>query len=104
MKKVFISQPMSGKTREEILKTRNNAIKLIKRFDKDIEVIDNIFTDYPEETSPLYLLGKSLELMSMADMVFFTKGWRRSRGCQIEHDCALRYGPFDIAYDYTSEE
>ena len=42
MKKLFISQPMRGKTDEEILRERNEAITIAKDIMKDdIEVIDS---------------------------------------------------------------
>lgn len=44
MKKLFISQPMRGKTDEEILRERNEAITIAKDIMKDdIEVIDSFF-------------------------------------------------------------
>lgn len=40
---------------------------------------------------PLWFLGKSLELLSTADIAYFAKGWDSARGCKIEHDCAVAY-------------
>lgn len=93
MKKLFISQPMKGKTDEEILKTRNDAIEKAKEvYGRDIEVIDSFFRNAPVEAKPLWFLGKSIELLSTADIAFFTDGWEKARGCIIEHECAVRYG------------
>ena len=51
MKKLFISQPMRGKTDEEILRERNEAITIAKDIMKDdIEVIDSFFQNAPAET------------------------------------------------------
>lgn len=42
MKKLFISQPMSNKTEEEILSEREEAIRAAKELlGEDIEVIDS---------------------------------------------------------------
>lgn len=42
MKKLFISQPMRGKSDEEILKEREKAIKSAeKQMDEPVEVIDS---------------------------------------------------------------
>ena len=41
---------------------------------------------------------ETIKLMSEADVVFFCNGWHTSRGCQIEHDCALEYG-IDTMYE-----
>ena len=44
MKKLFISQPMRGKTDEEILKEREKAIEKAKSIlADDVEIIDSFF-------------------------------------------------------------
>ena len=102
MPKIFISQPMNGKTTEEIENERNYIIdKLTSRFDRKnerIEIIDSFFKNTPHDTKPLWYLGESIKLMSEADVVFFCNGWQTARGCQIEHDCALEYG-IDTMYE-----
>lgn len=91
--RVFISQPMNGKTDEEILRERDEAIKEIKKnISDDIEVIDSFFQSAPVDARPLYFLGKSLELLSTADIAYFCRGWDLARGCRIEHQCCLEYG------------
>lgn len=92
--KLFISQPMNGKTDDEILKVREEAVKFVKDIceDEEIELIDSFFQGAPEEAKPLWYLGKSIQLMSEADAVFFAPGWEEARGCKIEHECALEYG------------
>ena len=96
MKKVFISQPMGGKTDDEILSERKNAIELIKNtLHDDVEILDSFFDfapPVPTEARPLWCLGESLKVMSVADVVYFCHGWENARGCKIEHECALRYG------------
>ena len=44
------------------------------------------------DASPLWFLGKSIELLSKADVAYFVKGWDEARGCKIEHQCAVEYG------------
>ena len=93
MKKLFISQPMRGKTDEEILRERDEAIVIAMDIIKDnVEVIDSFFQDAPVEAKPLWFIGKSIELLSSADIVYFCKGWNDVRGCRIEHECAKEYG------------
>lgn len=93
MKRLFISQPMKGKTDEEILKEREAAIAKAKEiYGEDVEVIDSFFQNAPADARPLWFLGKSLELLSTADIVYFAPGWKDARGCKIEHTCALEYG------------
>lgn len=90
--KIFISQPMRDKTNEEIEAEREKAIQLAKAVvGEDAEVIDSFFKDAPHDAKPLWFLGKSLELLSTADIAVFTTGWNMARGCVIEHECAHNY-------------
>lgn len=93
MKKLFISQPMNGKTDEEILAEREKAIaEAQKMVGEPVEVIDSFFQSAPVDARPLWFLGKSLELLSTADVAYFAAGWQDARGCKIEHTCAVEYG------------
>lgn len=93
MKKLFISQPMRGKTDEEILTVREKAIKSAEEvIGEPVEVIDSFFRSAPVDAKPLWFLGKSLELLSTADVAYFAKGWDGTRGCKIENTCAIEYG------------
>ena len=92
MKKLFISQPMKGKTDEEILKERLKAIKEAENvLNEQVEMIDSFFQSAPANVKPLWFLGKSLELLSNADIAYFADGWQNARGCKIEHECCLQY-------------
>lgn len=105
-KKAMLSQPMAGKTEEEIVKTRNNAIKALN--ENGFEVINTLFTDewYSKEQIsdrgvvqiPVCFLAKSIENMSLCHTVYFCKGWENARGCRIEHDVAAAYG-LEIIYE-----
>ena len=95
MKKLFISQPMRGLTDEEILKAReeikNRAEKTIG---EPIELINSFIEDYPEEINnsmPVWYLGKSIQFLSQADIVYFGGDWRNARGCKIEYEIANAY-------------
>lgn len=100
MKKAMLSQPMAGKTNEEIIATRERAIKSLNKL--GYEVVNTLFTDewYSQEKMeergvvriPLCFLAKSLENMSLCHAVYFCKGWEKTRGCRIEHDAAVAYG------------
>lgn len=95
--KVFISQVMRGLTDEEILKTREEAIEFAKTTidlssGDTIEIIDSFFQSAPAEAKPLWFLGKSLELLSTADVCLFVGDWENARGCRIEHECCVQYG------------
>lgn len=93
MKKLFISQPMKGLTDEEIETERENAIKAaVEIYGEELSVIDSFFKNAPATAKPLWFLGKSIELLSTADVAYFCNGWETARGCRIEHECADRYG------------
>ena len=103
MKKLFISQPMRGKTDEEILAERKKAIESAERnLGEPVEVIDSFFQNAPADARPLWFLGKSLELLSPADIAYFAKGWEDARGCRIENQCAIEYG-IEVIEDYTEK-
>ena len=92
--KLMISQPMRGKTQEQINEERNALIKDLTS--KGYTVADTVFTDEPPETdnAAIWYLAKSIDAMSRVDGVVFMKGWENARGCRIEHDIAVAYGLF----------
>lgn len=93
MKKLFISQPMRDKTNEEIKQERERAVASAKDFlGEDVELIDSFFENAPHDAKPLWFLGKSLELLSTADIAYFVSGWEKYRGCRIEQLAAAQYG------------
>lgn len=104
--KAMLSQPMNGKSEEEIVATRNRAISFLK--EKGYEIVNTLFTDewYSDDSLkkrgvvqiPLCFLAKSLENMSLCHAVFFCKGWENARGCRIEHEAAKDYG-LEIIYE-----
>ena len=105
-KRAMISQPMAGKTDEEIKATREKAIAALK--EKGYEIVNTLFTDewYNSEKMrergvvqiPLCSLATSLTNMSLCHAAYFCKGWENARGCRIEHDAAVAYG-LDIIYE-----
>lgn len=98
--KAMLSQPMSGKTDQEISETRDRAIRILE--ESGYEVVNTLFSDEwatkenLEEAGfvqvPLAFLAKSLECMSQCHAVYFCKGWEEARGCKLEHDAAVAYG------------
>lgn len=93
MKKLFISQPMRGKTDDQILKERKEAVTVAENIiGEPVEMIDSFFESAPHDAKPLWFLGKSIELLAQADVAYFAPGWKDARGCKIEHECAAEYG------------
>ena len=99
MMKAMLSQPMAGKSEEEIRATREKAIKALEK--RNYEIVNTLFTDewYSSDKMkergvvqiPLCFLAKSLENMSLCHAAY-CKGWEQARGCRIEHDAAVAYG------------
>ena len=90
--KVMISQPMNGRSDEEIKKERQD---IIEKFNKmHIEVINTLF----EEEAPdncnvaVYYLGKSISAMKDIDAIYMCDNWLNARGCRIENRVAREYG------------
>jgi len=97
MQKIFISQPMFGKTKEEIIAAREDGIQLLETaFGKGaFEVIDSYFDNHPNcdaKNIPLWFLGEAIKKLAEADAALFLEGWESARGCKVEHDCAVEYG------------
>ena len=100
MKKAMLSQPMAGKTEQEIIETRERAVKALQ--EAGYEIVNTLFTDewYSKSSMekrgvvqiPLCFLAKSLENMSLCHAAYFCKGWENARGCRIEHEAAMAYG------------
>lgn len=98
--KAMLSQPMAGKTDEEIVETREKAIAVLE--EQGYEIVNTLFTDewYNHENMtargvvqiPLCFLAKSLENMSLCHVAYFCKGWENARGCRLEHEAAKAYG------------
>lgn len=100
MKKLFISQPMRGKTEEEIFVEREKAITKAKELvGEPIEVIDSFIKSAPVDANPLWYLGESLKFLAKADIAYFAKGWEDTIGCKIEFMCTIGYNIESIIED-----
>lgn len=105
-KRAMVSQPMAGKTDEEIAEARDRAHAKLREM--GYEFVNTLFTDewYSEAAMeergvvqvPLCYLAKSLENMSLCHAAYFCKGWENARGCRIEHDAAVAYG-LEVLYE-----
>ena len=105
-KNIFISQPMTGKSEEEILATREKEIEKIHQFfDADgveINIIDSYIDDatrkrFEEHIGDdinwdIHWLSQSLKMLATADIIWLCDGWEQSKGCNIEFACAIQYG------------
>lgn len=89
--KLMISQPMRGKTNEQI---REERAELVSRLQEEgNEVIDTVFENVPaDEDIAIYMLSQSIRYIGKVDGIVFMKGWEKARGCKIEHEVAVEYG------------
>jgi len=102
---VMVSQPLSGKTKEEIIDTRNLAIldffhHINRKWNTNkykIVIVDNLQFDRrptPEEGELNHFdyLSTDIKLMKDIDYIIFAYGWQNSKGCNIEYQMAKTYG------------
>ena len=92
MKKLFISQPMRGKSDEDILTERKKAIESAEKvIGEPVEVIDSFFQKAPVDAKATVVPWKISGTLAGADIAYFAEGWQDARGCRIEHTCAAEY-------------
>lgn len=97
--KVFLCLPMSGRTEEDIVKEmaemKNASIHYFQDKHPNCEIVymTNYVSESEEESdNPVYLLGRGImTMMSQADVCLFSKNWKDSKGCKVEHDIAEAY-------------
>lgn len=97
--RVFISQPMTGHNLEEVKSEREAVIAIMQQLDKGlrtvghtVEVVDSFDEEaFKEHRNPLECLGDCIKIMSTCNVVVFVPGWEKSRGCRVEHQCAVEY-------------
>lgn len=101
MKTVFISQPMKGKTHEEIIEERKRVVSILKS--KGYNVYDSVHKEASNTThQSVWYLGKSLQMLSECDIAFFMKGHHEANGCMVEKEVCKRYGiPFYTKISYV---
>lgn len=89
--KIMISQPMKGKTNEQIRQERAELVKELEK--KGHEVVDTVFENAPaDEDVSIYCLAQSIRYIGKVDALYFMSGWEKARGCRIEHEVAVQYG------------
>jgi len=87
MKKIFISQPMRCRTKEEIQKLREYATDwAAHELNDSVEVVNP-----PYYASELHELGKAIYSMEEADYIVFTPEYSNHRCCRVEQMVAVNY-------------
>ena len=103
---VFISQPMVGLTNDELKKYRSKVLDMIQRrylteyLTEKIRFITNpLIANLPhDDNSIVWYLGKSLECIASANLVFFSKDWESDYICSLQH-AICRYYRIPIAFE-----
>lgn len=90
--KAFISQPMRGRTDEEILAERDDIECRLREEFGEVEILETFYDDFDPDAKPLEYLARSISDLAKADVAYFAKGWQNARGCKIENMCAIEYG------------
>lgn len=94
MTRFAISQPMKGKSREEIEQARAKVRAKYEakgwEFVETCLGLDNVPADVANK--PLWCFARSLVIMAGCDVVVFLKGWEDARGCSLEHLVCQKYG------------
>ena len=102
MKKLFISCPMKGRTKENIKKSMEQMHKIAEiMFDQKLEVIPTYIEDAPPANSNecVWYLGRSIQLMAEADLFVGIYYSEYFKGCNIESDVANSYGIPSVRFD-----
>lgn len=109
-KKVMICFPMSDHTDEENLEIMEKYKNIFKDYEKKFpeegtyEFLDSYFIEFIEgkeeiKHKDVLYLGKSIEVMAKADIVFFGKDWSTARGCSMEHQICSFYEVDKVYYE-----
>ncbi len=100
--------PMKSKSTEQVQVEMGKVFEYIKKKLPQAELIESIIEGADKgialkgDDIAVWYLGKSLQMLSEADIVFFVNDWRDYRGCSTERMVAEKYGKFciDIKVDF----
>ena len=88
---VFISQPMECLTNDKIKKRRLELFNMLKERYPTVK-FHLIANPSYDDNLLIWYLGKSLEHIARADLVFFSKDWEIDYICSLEHAICRYYG------------
>lgn len=95
MKKLFASVPMRGRTEEEIRESFAKMKRIAEAYEgEELELIDTWIAEEPPEgakTNAVWYLGKSLEMLSTADVYIGVSTYGYFPGCYVEEEVAQLY-------------
>lgn len=94
---VYVSQPMSDKSDQEIIAVREKVFSDFQAENPDATLLGSYMDQAELQKMPVYknqpvaMLGEALQMMADADVVLFAPGWEKYRGCRIEDRVATYY-------------
>nr|DAD91263.1 MAG TPA: Blasticidin M [Phage sp. ctXnn1] len=95
MKKLFASVPMKGRTEEEIRESFAKMKRIAEAYEgEELELIDTWIAEDPPEgvrENAVWYLGKSLELLSTADVYIGVGTYGYFPGCCVKEEVAQLY-------------
>lgn len=94
MTKFFISQPMNGKTDDEIKAERRKCEAWLDKAFGGCEFVNSFIIEDPPKgcNIPAWYLGESIKALAKADVLALWGDWRNARGCLLEREVAIQYG------------
>lgn len=106
--RVFISQPMNGLKLDYIKEQRQAIMKSFRTFalengwvrgDDELVDINALFDEAPKgDEGRIWMLGRSIQTMDVADYIIFADEWQNAHGCCVEHKVAMEYFGYNIEF------
>ncbi len=90
---VYYSQPTKGLSIDNIIRDRLNAERLLKYYYNDNKFCIANNLQFLTKMSELYSISYNIRLISDSKMIVFSKDWKLSDKCIIEHYLATTYLP-----------
>ena len=93
---------MKSKSTQQVRVEMGKVFEYIKNKLPEAELIDSVIegADVGIATKGddlgLWYLGKSIQMLSEADIIFFVNNWAEFRGCSVERKVATEYGKFCV--------
>ena len=98
---------MKSKSTEQVRQEMQKTFQQIKEKLPEAELIDSVIDGADNHIAKdgdsigLWYLGKSLQMLAEADLVFFINDWQEFRGCSVERKCAEAYGKMCVDFKTT---
>ena len=110
MKKLFVSVPMAGRAKDEILESIEKMHRIAEIYEgEELELMHTYIEDNPPEgvNDKVWYLAKSIEKLAAADVfIGICDSWEW-KGCEVESQVARSYGiksyevrPGDVIKNY----